>query len=171
MYELVDTLGVTIKCFKYNPIVVQELEILLWVDLASGVGLSGLCQGHSAFCPSLSRPEGAMVSVSEQMSQKIHKISQDMGPSCPGRERKLFYKRFRSLPGRELIVASLLRVIWWWWGGGKNMEGEKVDTSLKSVVKPFKAGIIIGKVFWLWFSYVYCIISKSLSVWRSEHMV
>lgn len=37
--------------------------------------------GHSAFCALLSRPEEAMLNVSEQVSQEIHQGLKDMGLS------------------------------------------------------------------------------------------
>lgn len=93
------------------------------------------------------------MSVSEQMSQKIHEYLKDMGLTALSREKKAFFYKPTSdhCQERELIVASLLSESY---GGGdgegwqRNMEGEKVDTSLEvSCQKPFKAGIIIGKVF------------------------
>lgn len=56
-----------------------------------------------------------MVSVSEQMSQKIHEYLKDMGLTALSREKKAFFYKPTSdhCQERELIVASLLRVIWW----------------------------------------------------------
>ena len=95
-----------------------------------------------------------MVSVSEQMSQKIHEYLKDMGLIALSREKKAFFYKPTSdhCQERELIVASLVRVLLWWWGWKGVARMWRVRRWIQawtSVVKTFRNGIIVGKVFWL----------------------
>lgn len=145
MCEIVDILRVTMKWFEMlGPLLVVES----WNSFVSGPGFwcwtlwaLPLCQGHSAFCPSSSRPEEAMVSVSEQVSQKIHERLKDMGLTALSSEKKASLRgqlqniakkenRVRNIIGKSPpVVVGLGR------GGkgrgSKNVEGNKVDWSLE----------------------------------------
>ncbi|OWJ99194.1 hypothetical protein Celaphus_00009714, partial [Cervus elaphus hippelaphus] len=65
--------------------------------------------GHSAFCPSLSRPEETMVSVSEQVSQKIHERLKDMGLTALSSEKKASLRgQLQNIAKKENCVRSII---------------------------------------------------------------
>lgn len=122
-----------------GPLLVVES----WNSFVSGPGCwcwtlwaLPLCQGHSAFCPSLSRPEEAMVNVSEQVSQKIHERLKDMGLTALSSEKKASLRgQLRNIAKKENRVRSIIGksppMVVGLERGGKNVEGKKVDSSLE----------------------------------------
>ena len=122
-----------------GPLLVVES----WNSFVSGPGFwcwtlwaLPLCQGHSAFCPSLSRPEEAMVSVSEQVSQKIHERLKDMGLTALSSEKKASLRgQLQNIAKKENCVRSIIgkspSMLVGLGRGSKNVEGKKVDSSLE----------------------------------------